>query len=146
MLTHPEALARARAGDDDLARCIDESLRWEPAVQTCTRYAADDLVLHGAHILRGAVVQCMIGAMNRDPAHVHEPDRFDPWRTDAPAHVSFGFGRHFCLGAALAKVEAQVAVRRLLDAFPALRLDAARAVGPRGHEFRKPGGLVVALR
>ncbi|HEX4936208.1 MAG TPA: cytochrome P450 [Gemmatimonadaceae bacterium] len=146
MFTHPAVLARARASDADLDLALEESLRWEPAVQTCTRYAADDVTLHGAAIPAGATVQCMIGAMNRDPAHYAAPDRFDPWRTESLGHAAFGFGRHFCLGAALAKVEARVAIRRLFEAFPALRYDAQGSVGPHGHEFRKAGRVHVALR
>lgn len=142
---HPDTLARARQDEDDLDRCIEESLRWEPAVQTCTRYASSDCVLQGVEIPAGSVVQCMIGAMNRDPAHFTAPDRFDPWRVDSSGHSAFGFGRHFCLGAALARVEARVAIGRLLEAFPRMAFDAGRSTAPTGHEFRKPGALVVSL-
>jgi cytochrome P450 len=145
MFLHPETLERARASDDDLDRCIEESLRWEPAVQTCTRYTYAACVLHGVEIPPGSVVQCMIGAMNRDPAHFALPGRFDPWRPESAGHSTFGFGRHFCLGAALARVEAGVAIRRLLDAFPRLRFDLTKSTPPMGHEFRKPGAVVVAL-
>jgi cytochrome P450 len=145
LFSHPQALARARASDDDLERCIEESLRWEPAVQTCTRYAAVSGVLHGAEIPRGSVVQCMIGAMNRDPAHYTAPDLYDPWRRESLGHAAFGFGRHFCLGAALARVEARVALRQLFEAFPHLRFEATRSTPPTGHEFRKAGALTVTL-
>jgi cytochrome P450 len=143
LLMHPDALARARASDDDLDRCIEETLRWEPAVQTCTRYVPEPAILHGVAIPPGALVQVMLGGMNRDPAHYADPDRFDPWRPETTPHSAFGFGRHFCLGAALAKLEARLAVRRLFDDFPALALDVARTRPPTGHEFRKPGALVV---
>ena len=66
MLTHPQALVRARASSGDLGRCIDESLRWEPAVQTLTRYAADAAMRGGVPLPRDAGVQCMIGGMNRE--------------------------------------------------------------------------------
>ena len=145
ILTHPAAHARARASDADLDRCIEESLRWEPAVQTCTRYVPDAALLHGVAIPRGAVVQVMLGAMNRDPAHFAIPERFDPWRTESVVHTAFGFGRHFCLGAALARLEARLAIRRLFDDWPALALDDRRSLPPSGHEFRKPGALVVGL-
>ena len=145
MFHHPDALARARASDDDLDRCMEESLRWEPAVQTCTRYAAQSCTLHGAEIPAGAVVQCMVGAMNRDPAHYADPDRYDPWRQESLGHAAFGFGRHFCLGAALAKVEARVAMRRLFERFPALRFDPRGSSAPTGHEFRKAGRVAVQL-
>lgn len=146
LLTHPDILARVRDSDADLERAIEESLRWEPAVQTATRYAAADLDFHGARIARGAVVQCMLGAMNRDPGHVADPDRFDPWRTDPVAHTAFGFGRHYCLGAALARLEARTAVRAALERYPLLALDLARTRPPAGHEFRKVEALQVTLR
>jgi len=145
MFHHPDVLARARASDAELDLALEESLRWEPAVQTCTRYAAEACTLHGAEIPEGATVQCMIGAMNRDPAHYADPDRYDPWRRESLGHSAFGFGRHFCLGAALAKVEARVAIRRLFEAYPSLRFDAAASSGPCGHEFRKAGRVQVTL-
>ena len=145
MLTHPEALGRARASDDDLVACLEESFRWEPAVQTCTRYTSAPCELGGVAIPDGATVQCMIGAMNRDPATWQDPDRYDPWRAEPRDHTAFGFGRHFCLGAALARLEARTALRALLDAAPGLTMDAGRTQPPAGHEFRKPPALVVTL-
>lgn len=143
LLTHEDALRRARASDEELEACIEESLRWEPAVQTCTRYAARSTRVRDASIAEGDRVQCMIGAANRDPAAYADPDRFDPWRAERGAHFAFGFGRHFCLGAALARLEARVALRALLDAFPRLALDPLRSEGPRGREFRKPPAVQV---
>lgn len=145
LLTHPDALDRARTSDQVLDRCVEESLRWETAVQTCTRFVLMPTSLGAVELPRGALVQVMLGAMNRDPAHWIDPDRFDPRRTEPVAHTAFGFGRHFCLGAALARFEARLAIRRLLDDFPAMRLDEHRSTPPWGHEFRKPDALVVTL-
>jgi cytochrome P450 len=83
--------------------------------------------------------------MNRDPAHVTDPDRFDPWRDQPASHAAFGAGRHFCLGAAMARVEARTAIRALLDRFPALQLDRDASAPPTGHEFRKAERVVVRL-
>jgi cytochrome P450 len=85
----------------------------------------------------------MIGGANRDPEHFEDPDRFDVGRPNAGDHVSCGVGRHYCLGAALARVEARVATRRLFSRWPHMRLDAVRDSSPRGHEFRKPPMLWV---
>jgi cytochrome P450 len=145
LLTHPDALDRVRTSDQLLDRSVEESLRWETAVQTCTRFVPKPALLGAVELPAGAVVQVMLGAMNRDPAHWVDPDRFAPERTEPVAHTAFGFGRHFCLGAALARLEARLAIRRLLDDFPQMRLDADRSAPPWGHEFRKPEAMVVTL-
>jgi cytochrome P450 len=146
LLTHGEAMSQARSSGDALAACVEESMRWESAVQTCSRYAVSGVEVRGAAIAEGELVQCMLGAANRDPAVYADPDRFDPWRTERGPHLAFGSGRHFCLGAALARLEARVAAAALLDAFPDLRLERDRSEGPRGHEFRKPPSLHVSWR
>ncbi|MGQ0642541.1 MAG: cytochrome P450 [Gemmatimonadaceae bacterium] len=144
LLTHPEARAGALADDRALEAAMEESLRWEPAVQTCTRYATRDAALRGVAISEGEIVQCMIGAANRDPEHFADPDRFDIARRNASDHLSFGSGRHYCLGAALARLEMRLVVRSLFERWPHVRLDATRNSAPRGHEFRKP--LVLWVR
>lgn len=143
LLTHAESCAEALEDDRALVASIEESLRWEPAVQTCTRYAVRDVRVRDVSIREGEVVQCMIGGANRDPEHFDNPDHFDIRRPNAGDHVSFGFGRHYCLGAALARVEARLAIRGLYSRWPQIRLDAARDSSPRGHEFRKPPVLWV---
>jgi cytochrome P450 len=87
----------------------------------------------------------MLGAANRDPAHFPDPDRYDIRRTNAGDHLSFGSGRHFCLGAALARAEVRLAVELLLSRYPMLRLDPDRPSSPRGYEFRAPPTLHVLL-
>lgn len=144
LLTHDEARSAAVAGDRALEAAIEESLRWEPAVQTCTRYATRDVTLRGVGISAGEIVQCMIGAANRDPDHFADPDRYDIERANAGDHLSFGFGRHYCLGAALARLEARLLIRGLYEQFPDVRLDPGRDSAPRGHEFRKPPALWVS--
>jgi cytochrome P450 len=143
LLTHDDARSAVARDDQALDAAIEESLRWEPAVQTCTRYATRAVTVRGVSIGAGDIVQCMIGAANRDPAHFIEPDRFDITRTNASDHVSFGFGRHYCLGAALARLEMRLAIRSLLERWPHVRLHAERDSSPRGHEFRKPPALWV---
>jgi cytochrome P450 len=143
LLTHDDAREAAQSDDDALARLIEESLRWEPAVQTCTRYAVRDVEVRGMPIAADDIVQCMIGGANRDPEHFADPDTFDITRHNASDHLSFGFGRHYCLGAALARVEARLVIRSLLARWPSAQLDRARPSAPRGHEFRKPPALWV---
>jgi cytochrome P450 len=118
LLRHPAVLDRLR-GDPGLAvGVVEELLRYEPPVQLLpTRTTLDDVELEGETIPRGALVTVAIAAANRDPARFPDPDRFDPKRRDN-AHLGFGSGIHYCFGAPLARVEAQVALatiaRRLL--------------------------------
>ena len=121
-------------------RCAG-SQRCSPAPATFSsrsRSAASPLV-------PGATIQCMLGAANRDPDHFPDPDRYDITRANAGDYISFGAGKHFCLGAALARAEVLVATERLLQRFPTLRLDPDRPSAPRGFEFRAPPTLHVLL-
>ncbi len=146
VLSHPDAARRltaecssgGRARDGVLGGAIEESMRWEPAVQSCMRFATEDVEIRGVRIARGETVHCLLGAANRDPAHFADPDRFDPERHNARDHLAFGAGRHFCLGASLARIEAEQALRRVFAGLPGLRLDANRPAQPYGHEFRTP--------
>jgi cytochrome P450 len=145
LLSHPATLAAIRDDWSLLPAAIEEAMRWEPAVQSCTRHLERPATLHGTTLPAGSTVQCMLGAANRDPAHFPDPDRYDITRANAADHLSFGAGKHFCLGAALARAEVQVAATRLLQRFPALRLDPDRPSAPRGFEFRAPPTLHVLL-
>lgn len=145
ILAHPAAHAMVRAQPGRLADAIEEATRWESAVQSCTRHATEAVVLRGVSIPAGDTVQCLLGAANRDPAVFPEPDRFDPDRPNLSAHLAFGSGRHFCLGAALARAEALAAISALLARWPGLRLEDQARDAPRGAEFRKPPQLHVTL-
>ena len=145
ILTHPEAQALVQAQPDRLGDVIEEATRWESAVQSCTRHATEAVVLRGVPIPAGDTVQCLLGAANRDPAVFPEPDRFDPDRPNLAAHLAFGSGRHFCLGAALARAEALAAIGSLLARWPSLQPEDASRDAPSGAEFRKPPQLHVLL-
>lgn len=145
LLTHPAALEEVRLRPDLLPAALEEAMRWEPAVQTCTRHATGDTTVRGVPIAAGDTVQCMLGGANRDPEVFVDPDRFDIHRANADLHVSFGTGRHFCLGAALARLEARTALAALLARCPGLALDPS-APPPSGAEFRKPTSLPVVWR
>ncbi|MCE2902301.1 MAG: cytochrome P450 [Gemmatimonas sp.] len=143
MLSHPSALDVGQLDAEAMDRCVEETFRWEPAVQTCSRYAPEAVTLGGVPLPAGAIVQCMLGAANRDPARYRAPDRWNPTRADPTPHLAFGFGRHFCLGAALARLEARTALLALFRRHPRSRLDSERPSRPHGHEFRKPPRLDV---
>ncbi len=122
---------------------MEESLRYDPAVQTLTRHTTSAVRIGGTEIAAGETVQCMIGGANRDPAVFERPDRFEPGRANVRKHLAFGLGNHFCLGAQLARAETRSALRALLERWPRVELDRASSSPPYGHEFRKPGRLVA---
>jgi cytochrome P450 len=124
---------------------IEEALRWQPAVQSITRHTTEDLELDGVPILAGSVVQSMIGAANRDEAHFELPDRFDPDRPNASDHLSFGTGRHLCLGAHLARMEIAAVLEALRSRVPEGPLAPEPAPDLRGYEFRRPPALSISV-
>jgi cytochrome P450 len=129
LLRHPDQLAKLRADPSLLPGAIEEFLRYDSPVQFTHRVAREDVAVGDKVIRRGQFVYLMLGAANRDPARFPAPDRLDITRPDNH-HVSFGQGSHFCLGAPLARLEAQTAFGALLRRFPALRLAAE------GMEYR----------
>ncbi|WP_027661160.1 cytochrome P450 [Salinispora fenicalii] len=121
LLAHPE-VAAALANDPELAAgAVDEILRLQTPVHLLARTAPRDTVLGGVSIPQGQNVLLLIAAANRDPAHFPEPDRFDP-RRPGPPSLAFGLGLHYCLGAAVSRLEGRLALPRLLSRFPRLRI------------------------
>jgi cytochrome P450 len=100
---------------------VEEILRVESPVVQTTRIAMERAEFGGCPIQRGESVLASLAAANRDPARYPEPDRFDIRRANV-RHHSFGGGAHYCLGAPLARLEAQIAIPALLQRFPRLRL------------------------
>ena len=100
---------------------IEESLRFEAPVQGLFREAKNDVTIGGTTIPAGDHVWVVYAAANRDADKFTRPDDFDPTRSNAREHLSFGNGEHFCIGAGLARAEAQVAVEAMLDHLPDLR-------------------------
>ncbi|MFB4194414.1 cytochrome P450 [Streptomyces carpaticus] len=128
LLTHPEALAAVRArqaaGENPWPDVVEEALRWDSPVRNVMfRYALEDVpVADGAVIRTGEAVLVPVPAIQRCPHAFTEPDTFRPGRPDAARHIAFGIGAHRCPGASLARVEAELALRRLFDTFPDLAL------------------------
>jgi len=122
LLTHPDELRRVRDDPALLPNAIEELLRYEsPVERSLTRWAATDVELGGHSIRRGELVIAVLGAANRDPARFAAADELDLGRSDVK-HVGFGRGSHYCLGAPLARIEAEIALRTLFDRLPTLRL------------------------
>ena len=143
LLSHPDQYESVCTNPDLLSQAIEEALRWEPPVQSCTRFVTRSVTVRSIELAAGEMVQCMVGAANRDPEHFADPDVFDLWRANARDHLSFATGKHFCLGAALARLEGEIGLRILFEHLPGLRLDQTRPSSPRGHEFRSPPTLYV---
>ena len=114
LATHPAQMARLRAEPDLLPSALEEVLRYRSPVQAVFRQTRRDVPVRGKTIPAGKLVLAMIGSANRDPRQFRDPGRFDIARDPNP-HVAFGHGIHFCIGAALARLEARVAISQLLE-------------------------------
>jgi cytochrome P450 len=130
LAAHPDAMAALRADPSLVPSCLEEILRYDPPVHFAIRFAAEDTEVAGVPIRAGQSVVVLIGAANRDPRRFPDPDTFDPARADNN-HLSFSAGPHYCLGAALARLEGKIILPRLLERFPDLTL--AAEPGPREH-------------
>jgi len=122
LLRHPDQLRLLHDDPTLVPNAIEEFLRYDSSVQTTGRVALEDVAVGGTLIPKGEAVLCLLGAANRDPAVYPEPDRLDIRRPNIRP-LSFGGGIHHCLGAQLARIEAEVAVATLLRRLPGLRLD-----------------------
>ncbi|MFB6437475.1 cytochrome P450 [Streptomyces sp. NPDC056411] len=154
LLAHPDQLAAVRADRSLVPVALAETLRCTPPIQMIMRQAGADVVLSGGTVPAGATVTCLIGAANRDPGRYARPDTFDIFRTDlnpagaftaAANHLAFGLGRHFCVGALLAKAEVEIGVNQLLDAFPTMDFADGRPPADAGTFTRGPRQLRVRL-
>ncbi|MFE9823009.1 cytochrome P450 [Streptomyces sp. NPDC005791] len=124
LLNHPDQLAALRADFALIDNAVEETLRYEGPVETPTyRFTTEPLDVAGTVIPGGGeLVLVAMADCDRDPARFPDADRFDITR-DARGHVAFGHGIHYCLGAPLARIEARIALRSLLERCPGLRLD-----------------------
>ncbi|HEX4621741.1 MAG TPA: cytochrome P450 [Myxococcaceae bacterium] len=123
LLRHPDQMARLRAEPGLVQSAVEELLRYEAPSQHTARLAPEDLEISGRSIRKRQAVIAVMGAANRDPERFPDPDRLDLGRKDN-RHVAFGWGPHFCFGAALARIEGQVSFSTLLRRFSHLSLEA----------------------
>ncbi|EFE66510.1 MULTISPECIES: cytochrome P450 [Streptomyces] len=152
LLLHPEQLAAVREDRGLIPAAFAETLRYTPPVHMIMRQSATEVTLSGGTVPAGATVTCLIGAANRDESRYRDPDRFDVFRDDlttttafsaAADHLAFALGRHFCVGALLAKAEVETGVNQLLDALPDLRLAEGFDPVEKGVFTRGPQSLPV---
>ena len=105
-----------------IANVIDETLRFEPTGPHVARYVARDVEYYGTTVPAGSAMLLLVGAANRDERRYTDPDRFDIFRNEGQ-HLTFGYGLHYCLGAALARLEGRVALDEVLNRFPDWEVD-----------------------
>lgn len=122
LLRHPVDLDRLRTDPSVIPSAVEELLRYESPSQHTARLAPDDVELGGKKIRKRAAVIAVMGAANRDPGRFADPDHLDILRKDN-RHLAFGWAAHFCFGAALARLEGQIAFDRILGRLHNLQLD-----------------------
>ncbi|MDT5013538.1 MAG: hypothetical protein QOH57_5155 [Mycobacterium sp.] len=122
LLDHPQHLETLAARPELWPNAVEEILRLDSPVQMSARFARRDVDVAGTTVRRGGLVLLYLAGANRDPAVFDDPDRFDLERPNAGKHLSFSSGRHFCLGAALARAEGEVGLRAFFDRYPHARL------------------------
>jgi cytochrome P450 len=115
LTTRPDIQQQLRDNPELLGAFIEETLRYEPPFRGHYRHVVADTVLCGAELPAGSHLLLLWGAANRDPAHFEAPDDFRLDRAGGKGHLAFGKGPHFCVGAALARLEARIVLRLLLD-------------------------------
>lgn len=122
LLSAPDQLTRITSGEVSVETALEELIRFDAPLQLFQRTATADVQVAGTTVLAGETVACLMGSANRDAAVFEHADRLDVGRDPNP-HVGFGMGKHFCLGAPLARLELQISLTALLDRFPHLELD-----------------------
>ena len=144
LLRHPGELKRLKADPERAPRLIEEVLRYEPPVHFRTRRALSDIDIAGTTIPKGAPVILAFAAGSRDPARFRDPDRFDPDREDNQ-HFGFGGSLHYCVGAPLARIEAEIALVALCRRLIAPRLLADPPPYRPGASLRGPEQLGIRI-
>lgn len=119
---NPDQMELLRSGNVDPAKAVEEFLRWDGPGKSITRVLAEDVEFRGQHLKKGQRAFLVLAAGNRDPEVFTAPDELRLDREDSVKHMGFGGGGHFCMGAALARLETRIALPILLAALPDVRL------------------------
>jgi cytochrome P450 len=133
------------ADREAIPNAVEEALRFDSSAMAWRRVATRAATIGGIGVPAGAKLLLLLCAANRDPAHFPDPDRFDVTRTGACSHLAFGIGIHYCLGAALARLQVAAVLETLASRFPELQLvpDQELTLSP-NISFRGPRMLRVA--
>ena len=119
---HPDQRRELLADRSKIPNAIEELLRYEPPAPHVARYVSKDVQHYGRTVPEGSVMMFLVGAANRDDRRYTDADRFDIHR-EVGQHLTFGYGAHFCLGAALARLEGRIALDEVLNRFPEWEVD-----------------------
>jgi cytochrome P450 len=154
LLSRRELFEAVRDDRSLVTAAISETLRFTPPSQMNGRVTTEEVEVQGETIPAGSFVMLIMASANRDERRFADAETYNPFRTDlahdkaftaAGEHFAFGHGRHFCLGAMLARSELEVSVNLLLDRFPDMRLADGFMPRERGLKMRAPGELRVVL-
>ena len=137
MLADAVLMERVRADRALVPKLIEETMRWESPVSTIVRDATCDTRIGDVAIEKGTEIVCHLGSANRDERQFDDPDTFDIDRTDCDP-IPFGFGRHYCAGSHLAKMEAEIGVNALLDRMENIQAIPGEEFSIVGFSFRGP--------
>jgi cytochrome P450 len=144
LLRNPSERRRLQDDPSLIASAVEEFLRYDSPVQITDRVATQDCEVAGQAVRKGVLVGLILAAANRDPEQFAEPDRLDVGRRDN-RHIAFGHGAHFCLGASLARTEAQIAISTLLRRFPDFDGERDPQEWKRSTVLRGPMSLPLSL-
>jgi cytochrome P450 len=144
LFEHPDQLERLQAEPKLVDRLVEESLRYDPPIQLVMRLATRDTELGGVRIPRRSIIAVLLASANRDESQFESADRFDIDRSDGASHMGFGFGNHYCIGAALAKLEGTIALEMILTRLRGIELAIDEV--PRHGSFLVRGPSTLPVR
>lgn len=121
LLRNPDQFERVKRNPERVSQVVEEALRYDSPIQLTARLAMQDSEVGGVPIPRGSIVSVLLASANRDAEQFEDPDRFDIDRP-TPAHLAFGLGNHFCIGASLARLEGRIALEMILTRLRGLSL------------------------
>jgi hypothetical protein len=142
LLKHPDQLRLLRDDPSLIVSAVEELFRYDSPVQWMSRVVGEPLELSGVQLEPGTLVLGSFGAANRDPAQFKDPEKFDI-RREENKHLSLGLGAHYCLGAALARMEAQIAIGTIVRRCKNIRLAKQKLRWKKGLTFRALEALKV---
>ena len=145
LLSHPEQMQQIKTQPMLIQSAVEEILRYDSPIQITTRVATEDVVLDGVTVRCGEKVLVVLGAANRDPAQFPDPDRFDITRVNNN-HLAFADGIHYCLCAALTRIEGEIAINALVQQLPDLQLSQHQVEWRKKVAFRSLKALPIIFK